>query len=123
MEENTLQPGAEEQNKPQTKKTKKSEEKKAKAKRKSGLNILSSEGGGKSNNNNNASKRPPYLRDAFNMIDKDRSGFIDAEELSLLLKLQGINASKDDVKNIFETYHSSSTNGDELSFDEFCVIM
>ena len=77
----------------------------------------------KSNSNNNASKRPPYLRDAFNMIDKDRSGFIDAEELSLLLKLQGINASKDDVKNIFETYHSSSTNGDELSFEEFCVIM
>ena len=33
MEENTLQPGAEEQNKPQTKKTKKSEEKKAKAKK------------------------------------------------------------------------------------------
>ena len=75
------------------------------------------------NENNDASKRPPYLRAAFNMIDKDRSGFIDAEELSLLLKLQGINASKDDVKNIFKMYHSSSSNGDELSFEEFCVIM
>ena len=55
-------------------------------------------------NNNQKKQRSPHLREAFNMIDKDNSGYIDAEELSLLLKLQGINATKEDVKNIIKMY-------------------
>ena len=69
------------------------------------------------------SPRPPHLKEALDMIDKDKSGYIDAEELSLLLKLQGINASKKDVKNIIKMYHSSSSIGDELSFEEFCILL
>ena len=74
-------------------------------------------------NNNQKKQRSPHLREAFNMIDKDNSGYIDAEELSLLLKLQGINATKEDVKNIIKMYNSTSTSGDELSFEEFCTVM
>ena len=36
-------------------------------------------------NNNQKKQRSPHLREAFNMIDKDNSGYIDAEELSVLL--------------------------------------
>jgi hypothetical protein len=61
------------------------------------------------------------------MIDNDGSGFIDGEHLALLLRLQGIDVTKNDVMHIIRHYHRQTSQTkvgeDVLSFEEFCAIM
>ena len=64
-----------------------------------------------------------HLRKAFNMIDTTNRGYIDAEDLCVLLKLQGIHVSKDEIKYMIQMYHSPGASGNVLSFDEFCAVM
>ena len=57
------------------------------------------------------------LKEAFELIDTDASGFIDVQEFQTLLKLQGEEMSTEDVQKIV---------GDKpqgLSFSEFLEIM
>jgi calcium-dependent protein kinase len=68
--------------------------------------------------------RNDYLRTAFDMFDKDKSGKIDVSEIMLMLGedgMQDINVSKEQLlKYIAEV----DENGDgEIDFDEFCTMM
>ena len=65
----------------------------------------------------------PHLRKAFNMIDTTNRGYIDAKDLCVLLKLQEIHVSKDEVKDMIQMYHSPDAAGNVLSFEEFCAVM
>ena len=43
------------------------------------------------------------LKEAFALFDKDGSGAISADELYLVLKSQGANPSKEEVKKLVDT--------------------
>jgi len=63
--------------------------------------------------------RDDYLRTAFDMFDKDKSGKIDKEELLSLLAGDGLNNFV--PKDLLEKYIKEvDTNGDgEIDFEEF----
>eukprot|EP00747_Dinoflagellata_sp_TGD_P198264 gnl/TRDRNA2_/TRDRNA2_71257_c1_seq2.p1 gnl/TRDRNA2_/TRDRNA2_71257_c1~~gnl/TRDRNA2_/TRDRNA2_71257_c1_seq2.p1 ORF type:complete len:408 (+),score=60.08 gnl/TRDRNA2_/TRDRNA2_71257_c1_seq2:82-1305(+) len=61
------------------------------------------------------------LRDAFNMIDKDGSGFIDDKELMGLLAFRGIHATEHQVQDILAAYDVDD-NG-FISFDDFARVL
>ena len=52
-----------------------------------------------------------HLRKAFDMIDTTNRGYVDAEDLCVLLKLQGIRVSKDEIKYMIQMYHSPDAAG------------
>lgn len=61
------------------------------------------------------------LRDAFNMFDADRSGFIDREEVRMLMKKLAQTLTEEEIDAIMEEV---DTDGDgEISFDEFRELM
>lgn len=61
------------------------------------------------------------LRDAFNMFDADRSGYIDREEVRMLMKKLAQTLTEDEIDAIMEEV---DTDGDgEISFDEFRAMM
>lgn len=67
--------------------------------------------------------RDDYLRTAFDMFDKDKSGKIDKEELLQLLGGEGLNDCV--PKDLLEKYIKEvDTNGDgEIDFEEFQEMM
>ncbi|KAL2893077.1 putative calcium-binding protein CML27 [Bienertia sinuspersici] len=61
------------------------------------------------------------LRDAFDMYDQDKNGFISANELHLILNRLGEHCSVQDCSKMIESVDS---NGDGyVSFDEFRKMM
>jgi Ca2+-binding EF-hand superfamily protein len=61
------------------------------------------------------------LRDAFNMFDADRSGYIDREEVRMLMKKLAQTLTEDEITAIMEEV---DLDGDgEISFDEFRAMM
>jgi len=61
------------------------------------------------------------LRDAFNMFDADRSGFIDRDEVRALMKKLAQTLTEDEIDAIMEEV---DTDGDgEISFQEFRAMM
>lgn len=61
------------------------------------------------------------LRDAFNMFDADRSGYIDREEVRALMKKLAQTLTEEEIDAIMEEV---DTDGDgEISFDEFRTLM
>jgi Ca2+-binding EF-hand superfamily protein len=61
------------------------------------------------------------LRDAFDVFDSDRSGFIDRKELKKLMKKLGQALSDEELDAMMEEVDA---NGDgEISFDEFKALM
>ena len=61
------------------------------------------------------------LRDAFNMFDSDRSGYIDRNEVRSLMKKLAQNLTDEEVDLIME---ECDTDGDgEISFEEFKAMM
>jgi Ca2+-binding EF-hand superfamily protein len=61
------------------------------------------------------------LRDAFNMFDADRSGFIDRDEVRALMKKLAQTLTEDEISAIMEEV---DTDGDgEISFEEFRAMM
>lgn len=61
------------------------------------------------------------LRDAFNMFDADRSGFIDRDEVRALMKKLAQTLTEDEIGAIMDEV---DTDGDgEISFDEFRAMM
>lgn len=61
------------------------------------------------------------LRDAFNMFDSDRSGYIDRNEVRSLMKKLAQTLSDEEVDLIME---ECDTDGDgEISFEEFKTMM
>ena len=61
------------------------------------------------------------LRDAFNMFDSDRSGFIDRHEVRALMKKLAQTLSDEEIDLIME---ECDTDGDgEISFEEFKAMM
>jgi len=61
------------------------------------------------------------LRDAFNMFDADRSGYIDRDEVRALMKKLAQTLTEDEIDAIMEEV---DTDGDgEISFDEFKAMM
>jgi Ca2+-binding EF-hand superfamily protein len=68
--------------------------------------------------------RNDYLRTAFDMFDKDKSGKIDVSEIMQLLGedgMQDINVTQEQLMKYIEEVDD---NGDgEIDFDEFCNMM
>ena len=61
------------------------------------------------------------LRDAFNMFDADRSGFIDRDEVRALMKKLAQTLTEEEIDAIMEEV---DTDGDgEISFEEFRAMM
>jgi len=61
------------------------------------------------------------LRDAFNMFDADRSGYIDRDEVRALMKKLAQTLTEDEIDAIMEEV---DTDGDgEISFQEFRAMM
>lgn len=61
------------------------------------------------------------LRDAFNMFDADRSGYIDRDEVRLLMKKLAQTLTEEEIDAIMEEV---DTDGDgEISFEEFRAMM
>lgn len=61
------------------------------------------------------------LRDAFNMFDSDRSGFIDRDEVRALMKKLAQALTEEEIDAIMEEV---DTDGDgEISFQEFRAMM
>jgi Ca2+-binding EF-hand superfamily protein len=61
------------------------------------------------------------LRDAFNVFDADRSGFIDRKELKRLMKKLGQALSEEELDAMMEEVDA---NGDgQISFEEFKALM
>jgi Ca2+-binding EF-hand superfamily protein len=61
------------------------------------------------------------LRDAFNMFDADRSGYIDREEVRALMKKLAQTLTDEEIDAIMEEV---DTDGDgEISFEEFRAMM
>ena len=61
------------------------------------------------------------LRDAFNMFDSDRSGYIDRHEVRSLMKKLAQTLSDEEIDLIME---ECDTDGDgEISFEEFKTMM
>jgi Ca2+-binding EF-hand superfamily protein len=61
------------------------------------------------------------LRDAFNMFDADRSGYIDREEVRILMKKLAQTLTEDEISAIMDEV---DLDGDgEISFDEFRAMM
>ena len=61
------------------------------------------------------------LRHIFDVIDADKGGTIDHNELSVLLRMQGLQVSNLRVKSMIR--NASETGEEELTFPEFCKIM
>jgi Ca2+-binding EF-hand superfamily protein len=61
------------------------------------------------------------LRDAFNIFDADRSGYIDRDEVRLLMKKLAQTLTEEEIDAIMEEV---DTDGDgEISFEEFRAMM
>eukprot|EP00949_MAST-11_sp_MAST-11-sp1_P003267 g3267.t1 len=66
-----------------------------------------------------SANRVRSLKQAFDMIDKDQSGYIDIDELKILLDIQGMRVTRAQLEEILFAYGS---NG-KLGFNEFCHVM
>jgi hypothetical protein len=62
-----------------------------------------------------------HMRDVFELVDADKGGTIDCEELTVLLRMRGLSVSKLRVKSMIR--NASSTGAEELNFEEFCKLM
>mmetsp|Transcript_34031 Transcript_34031/g.74689 ORF Transcript_34031/g.74689 Transcript_34031/m.74689 type:complete len:162 (+) Transcript_34031:211-696(+) len=63
-------------------------------------------------------------RDAFNLFDKDRDGYITAEELSTVMKSVGFNPTANDLRELIGDSHGSySQRGGRIDFNYFCKLM
>lgn len=61
------------------------------------------------------------FRETFNLVDKDRGGSIDKEELSELLELLGIHKSPEELDEIMAEI--DSTGEGEITFQDFTRVM
>ena len=61
------------------------------------------------------------LREAFNLFDTDRRGFIDPRELKAAMRALGFDVKKEHVRRILAEGGKDSTSN--VSFDDFCDLL
>ena len=61
------------------------------------------------------------IKDAFDSIDSDGSGYLEVEELKLAMKALGIDNGKDDINRILEDMDRNKDG--QISYDEFLNLL
>jgi len=61
------------------------------------------------------------LREAFNMFDRDKDGFVDYVELGYILKSQGFNFTNQELIEMIADV--SETEENKINFEEFLILM
>ncbi|CAE8693904.1 unnamed protein product [Polarella glacialis] len=61
------------------------------------------------------------LKDHFHSIDTDKSGFIEAQELTASMKSLGVDMSEEQINKVFKTF---DINGDKkIDFEEYTKLV